>query len=101
MFKKLFIYFGFLDAPVPNYSDKYKCLFVHIPKTGGTSIESVFGWYSGHRGEQDHRTILEYRKLLGTNFDTYFSFSIVRNPWDRAVSYYLDVKRDINHHRLI
>ena len=40
-------------------SHKYKCIFIHIPKCAGTSIETVFGHldnYSG-RGGQDHRSI--------------------------------------------
>ena len=40
-------------------SHKYKCIFIHIPKCAGTSIEQALGHfdeYSG-RGRQDHRTI--------------------------------------------
>lgn len=40
-------------------SHEYKCIFIHIPKCAGTSIESVFGHirHPGGRGEQDHRSI--------------------------------------------
>lgn len=84
-----------------NYSEEYKCIFIHIPKTGWTSIESVLGFYSGNRGEQDHWTIAQYKKLLGVKFDDFFSFTVVRNPWDRAVSGYLNVKRDLEHQRFL
>ena len=39
-------------------SDKYKCIFVHIPKTAGTSIEHKLGHFVElKKGVQDHRTI--------------------------------------------
>ena len=40
-------------------SHQYKCIFIHIPKCAGTSIELALGHlddYTG-RGEQDHRSI--------------------------------------------
>lgn len=40
-------------------SHKYKCIFIHIPKCAGTSIEKALGHFKGHSGRsgQDHRTI--------------------------------------------
>ncbi|MDA7604994.1 sulfotransferase family protein [Candidatus Pelagibacter sp.] len=40
-------------------SHKYKCIFIHIPKCAGTSIEKALGHFNGHSGRsgQDHRTI--------------------------------------------
>jgi len=31
------------------------------------------------------------------HFDTYFSFAIIRNPWDWQVSLYFYILKDINH----
>lgn len=40
-------------------SHKHQCIFIHIPKCAGTSIETALGHFEGHtgRGGQDHRTI--------------------------------------------
>lgn len=49
-------------------SHKYKCVFIHIPKCAGTSIESALGHLDNHvgRGGQDHRTIRMIEKPLFT-----------------------------------
>jgi hypothetical protein len=83
-------------------SHKHKVVFVHIPKTGGTSIESalgilgidnkgsskpnkdiLFGKYKGKALQ--HLSIREIKKIKNTPSD-YFTFSFVRNPYDRIVS---------------
>lgn len=40
-------------------SHKYKCIFIHIPKCVGTSIEQALGHFDEYSGRdrQDHRTI--------------------------------------------
>ena len=63
---------------------QYRCIFVHIPKTAGKSINRLFGmeW-------QKHKDLLRYAKELGPQvFANYFKFAIVRNPWDRMLSDY-------------
>lgn len=49
-------------------SHKHQCIFIHIPKTAGTSIESAFGHLDGHkgRGGQDHRTLRMVEKPIFT-----------------------------------
>ena len=45
-------------------SHTYKCIFVHIPKTAGTSISKKLGSFEElKRGVQDHRTIKEVEPL--------------------------------------
>lgn len=61
-------------------------LFIHIPKTGGTSIANAFGLDSTRKG---HVTIQEAQSMLETNvYKNYYKFCIVRNPIDRFISLY-------------
>lgn len=73
-----------------NYCHYYKCIFVHIPKTGGVAIQNtLFNSFGG-----GHYTIQNYQPILGQRlFNEYFKFSFVRNPWDRLLSAYCFLKR--------
>jgi hypothetical protein len=67
------------------YRDRYQRGFelVHINKTGGTSIEAALDI------THQHHTALEIRDRIGRQrWNDRFTFTIVRNPWDRAVSQY-------------
>jgi Sulfotransferase family len=65
-------------------SHPYRCIFVHIPKTAGNSINRVFGI-----GWQDHKDLARYAvEQPAEVFHSYFKFAIVRNPWDRLFSDY-------------
>lgn len=68
----------------PGAFHYYKCIFVHIPKSAGTSVcKAIFGYQIGHR------TYADYVMNSPANLDHYFKFSFVRNPWDRVLSAYL------------
>ena len=65
-------------------SDKFKCIFVEVPKTGSTSIRTIIG--HPHR---PHLNIWQIANQVGPEkFNSYWKFGFVRNPWDRAVSLY-------------
>ena len=58
-------------------------IFVHINKTGGSSIEKAL------KLPFQHRTALEILGLIGEKrWNSRFSFAFVRNPWDKVASHY-------------
>ena len=63
-----------------NRSDRHRCLFFHVPRTGGSSIESLQWWdeWTGHFP----------RACEVGQLGRWFSFAFVRNPWGRFVSLY-------------
>ena len=77
--------------------DDKKCIFIHIPKTGGTSIEQYISDHGRHylrylgimnNRSAHHFTAIELRKQVYQIFNYYYKFSIVRNPYDRLLSEY-------------
>jgi len=75
-----------------------KAFFIHIPKTGGTSIYSLFNITydncSWLRKQRLHRTYSEIdRDGRFKKYKDWFFFSIIRNPWQRLVSEYYFVNR--------
>ncbi|EAK9890022.1 sulfotransferase family protein, partial [Campylobacter lari] len=69
-----------------DFHDKYKCIFIHVPKVAGSSIERVI--YQTDRWLVGHAKASDYVKLGKDRFENYFSFGFVRNPYDRVVSAY-------------
>ena len=69
-------------------SHKYKCIFIHIPRTAGTSIEKWIVKKDWWRVEPKTKHLLasQAKKIYAEYWDEYFKFSFVRNPWDRVIS---------------
>lgn len=66
---------------------KYKCIFIHIPRTAGTSMELTIddrNWVDNI--EEKHLIASAAKYTYRDYWDDYFKFTIVRNPWDRMVS---------------
>ena len=56
-------------------------IFIHIPKTGGSSVAKAL-----HGGPSSHQPAQLYLRANSRKFARYFSFAFVRNPYDRLVS---------------
>lgn len=75
---------------MPLISDSQKFVFVHVPKTAGTSISKVLGKYvERHNYENwylknDHITLSNLSKHL--DLGGYYKFAVVRNPYDLMLS---------------
>jgi hypothetical protein len=99
---------------------RYKFLFVHIPKTGGTSIRAALRSYkwkdpyriplflcsrlsslTGHRLAcklpRHAKAIAAYEMLPREIYDGLFKFAFVRNPWDLQVSSFHHIQRERPH----
>jgi hypothetical protein len=80
--------------------EKYKCIFLHFHKTAGTSIESVIGGGDalniGKHRRQKHLNAEDAYKLYYSDWNDYYKFSFMRNPYDLMVSYYNFRMRMIN-----
>lgn len=71
-------------------SDSAKILFLHVPRTGGTTTTEVL-----LKNLPDAKMVLPQHASVKTappnffeQYSDYFKFTFVRNPWDRMVSWY-------------
>lgn len=73
---------------------EYKCIFIHIPKTGGTTISNALKSLPLKSSNiipfmHKHAKAFEVKCILGKKiWEKYFTFAFVRNPWDLMVSSY-------------
>ena len=77
-------------------STKYKCVFIHIPRTGGCSIEECFN-NTISRDNPHHPLLIDIQQ--NRKYKKYFTFVFVRNPWDRLVSWFLWSHMDIVYYQ--
>lgn len=98
-------------------SYKHKCIFVHIPKTGGSSVERII-WPSPkdrtisnlwmgyvkpyfnkyQTGGMQHLLASQIKnEVKDMDFSSFFKFSIVRNPFDKVISqfHYMKTRKDL------
>src|SRR5690554_6454752 len=66
----------------PHWS-RLNCIFVHVPKAAGTSVnKALYGRTLGHY------SATEIQRKFPELYERAFTFSLVRNPWDRVLSAY-------------
>ena len=75
----------YLEGSLLNAFYKTKTIFIHIPKTAGTSlVKSIYGDVSA----EGHRNVFFYKKIFTNQLERYFKFCFVRNPYERLYSSY-------------
>ena len=76
--------------------DRTDIIFVHITKNAGTSIAKAFNMnpITANTDIKKHYTASQIYDLVGSNiYNDAYKFSVVRNPWDRMLSYFFFRKR--------
>jgi len=77
---------NFTSAHAHQIFDEVKTIFVHVPRTGGVSIETTLANHTVKRPIGGHQTSIDYQFIYPSRWNSYFTFGFVRNPWDRLVS---------------
>ena len=75
----------FIEGTLLNAFYKSKTIFIHIPKTAGVSLAKAI---YGDVILEGHRSFYFNSIALNIKNEDYFSFSFVRNPFDRLYSAY-------------
>ncbi len=101
-------------------SKRHRFIFIHIYKNAGTSITMALKPFVLHKWQwwinwefkkrkfplwfdpQPFAAHVKASEIIQTRgqtaFDSFFSFAIIRNPWDWQVSYYNFVLKDPKHY---
>jgi chondroitin 4-sulfotransferase 11 len=74
---------------------KYNTIFIHIPKNAGTSIETYFKNKNFKKQPRKHADIEDIKKDFLDLYRSYDKFAIIRNPYDRMVSWYFFIKHKL------
>jgi hypothetical protein len=90
-------------------NNKYKFIFIHIPKNAGTSVTNLFSnfntpidieiggtkigellqpEYAKRYGLSKHSTASKVAKVLANDWISYYKFAVVRDPYERFYSTY-------------
>lgn len=91
---------------------EHKCIFIHISKCAGTSVEkafgidtskhtktnrdSLFGWDNEYKLHLQHATpqqLFDHHLITRDQWDSYYKFIIFRNTWSKLLSDYFWTKK--------
>jgi len=72
-----------IGSPYLDEDHRYSCIFVHVPKSAGTSLRAAI-----YGRKSFHVPAIRYYRFDLAAFASYFKFSFVRNPWSRCYSAY-------------
>lgn len=97
------------------FSIKHQFIFIHIPKTGGNSIQNILAPFSDDKivckhhlqdglerfelendknGLRKHSSLIDYCRELPADFIRNARIiTCIRNPWERMISYYFSPHR--------
>lgn len=98
-------------------SEKKKFLFIHVPKTGGNSIQNILSDFADDKiviankmqdGKErfelkndsinihKHSILQEYKNQLDSKYyKGLYKFSVIRNPYERLISHYFSPNRQV------
>lgn len=68
---------------ITPWNEAHRAIFVHIPKTAGTSVLTALGVPSVFDTHAPSRT---YARVYPELYSRSYKFAFVRNPWDRFAS---------------
>jgi len=74
-------------------------IFIHIPRCGGFAVTKALRPFGESFSFDNHVPANQTINRVGRErFENSFTFSVVRNPFDRLVSLYRYICRDKSHH---
>lgn len=79
-------------------SNKYKIIFIHIPKTAGTFVTTLIKKIDKNSVSYPHTRYIDACKII-KNIDDYFIFTVIRNIYDLLISLYEYIKQNPFHNQ--
>jgi len=82
--------FGDRFDPYMDWHRRHRAIFIHVPRTGGSSVSKALGLI------QAHFPVARYLAFDRDLFHSAFKFAFVRNPWERLLSVHALTRANID-----